>query len=102
MFLNPESLEEHYHVCLAQNLKCQSLCILEMEWQYFKQWMEVLTIFFGSLAASYMKSLIGAFKFAITVCDVFDRYDISESVKGEEREIRAAGFAYKEYEVLAG
>ena len=51
---------------------------------------------FGSLAASCTKSLIGGFNFANTVCDVFDRYDINDSVKGEERERRAAGFGYKE------
>ena len=54
---------------------------------------------FGSLAKSYMGYLIDGFNYAHTICDVFD---ISNSVKNQERERRAAGFGYKEYEVLAG
>ena len=43
---------------------------------------------FGDLAADYYRNLVRCFIFANTVADIFDRYDIKNSIKSAERERR--------------
>ena len=59
---------------------------------------------FGSLAMDYMNRLMKGFNSANTVVEVFDRYDIADTVKYAERERRAnnAGVGFREYEMVAG
>ena len=44
---------------------------------------------FGDLAADYYRNLVRCFTFANTVADIFDRYDIKNSIKSAERERRS-------------
>lgn len=43
---------------------------------------------FGDLAADYYRNLVRCYTFANTVVDIFDRYDIKNSIKSAERERR--------------
>jgi len=49
-----------------------------------------------------MKRSFKALGWADTIIEVFDRYDVPNSVKDAERSRRGAGLQYKEYEVIAG
>ena len=57
---------------------------------------------FGDVAEEYMKRSFKALGWADTIIEVFDRYDVPNSVKDAERSRRGAGLQYKEYEVIAG
>lgn len=46
---------------------------------------------FDDLGAAYLRQLIRSFDRALTVVDVFDRYDVQDSVKSGERTRRACG-----------
>ena len=56
---------------------------------------------FRNLANDYMQYLMTGFKHGDTVVDIFDRYDVTLSAKGAERD-RRAGMGNKEYEVKGG
>ena len=58
---------------------------------------------FNDLGAAYLRQLIGCFDRALTVVDVFDRYDVQDSVKSGERARRACGVVgARQYSVIGG
>ncbi|CAC5359720.1 unnamed protein product [Mytilus coruscus] len=58
---------------------------------------------FGDIVQSYLKILLTCFFNAGTVIDVFDRYDIKNSIKSAERLRRTLSFgAQKVYQVIEG
>jgi hypothetical protein len=58
---------------------------------------------FGDLAIFYLKHLSMLFQSAETIVDVFDRYDIKDSIKSAERERRSqAAGGHRIYHVNEG
>ena len=58
---------------------------------------------FGEMALDLVKNQISCFQFASVVVDIFDRYDIQNSIKKAERERRSKYvFTAKNYEVIEG
>jgi hypothetical protein len=58
---------------------------------------------FGDLAADYYRTLVLCFTFANTVADIFDRYDIKNSIKSAERERRSkVSVSSKVFQVIEG
>jgi hypothetical protein len=56
---------------------------------------------FGDLATDYCKQLTSCFAKAHTVADVFDRYDVTNSIKSAERERRTKVTAHtKVFQVI--
>lgn len=57
---------------------------------------------FEELAASYMRKLLAMTRYAVTIVDVFDQYNNSDSIKAEERNRRlSARQAARQYQVTA-
>ena len=44
---------------------------------------------FGEMALDFVKNQISCFQFTSVVVDIFDRYDIQNSIKKEERDRRS-------------
>jgi len=58
---------------------------------------------FGDLAADYYRNLVRCFTFANTVADIFDCYDIKNSIKSAERERRSkVSVSSKVFQVIEG
>ena len=58
---------------------------------------------FGDLATDYCRQLTSCFVKAHTVADVFDRYDVKNSIKSAERERRTKVTAHaKMFQVIEG
>jgi hypothetical protein len=56
---------------------------------------------FGEMALDFVKNQISCFQFASVVVDIFDRYDIQNSIKKAERDRRSKSvFTAKIYEVI--
>jgi hypothetical protein len=59
-------------------------------------------ITFGDLATDYCRQFTSCFAKAHTVADVFDRYDVKDSIKSAERERRTKVTAHTKVQRLPG
>ena len=58
---------------------------------------------YNDVAKKYMDGLVSGFNSADTIVEVFDRYDIEDSVKSFERARReSTGASSRKYEVFGG
>jgi hypothetical protein len=58
---------------------------------------------FGELAMDFVRHQVASFQFASMVADIFDRYDIKNSIKSAERERRSKSFfTTKVFQVIEG
>ena len=58
---------------------------------------------FGELAMDFVRHQVASFQFASMVADIFDRYDIKNSIKSAERERRSKSFfTAKVFQVIEG
>ena len=58
---------------------------------------------FGEMALDFVKNQMSCFQLASVVVDIFDRYDIQNSIKKAEWECRSMSvFTAKNYEVIEG
>lgn len=55
---------------------------------------------FGDLAKGYFKVLLACFHSFDCVVDVFDRYDVEQSVKSTERKRRYAGHIGRVFQII--
>lgn len=55
---------------------------------------------FGDLAKDYFKVLLACFHSFDCVVDVFDRYDVEQSVKSTERKRRYAGHIGRVFQII--
>ena len=58
---------------------------------------------FGELAMDFVRHQVASFQFVSMVADIFDRYDIKNSIKSAERERRSKSFfTTKVFQVIEG